>query len=300
MKFRINNLFNKKKLKLENNILLYILKIILAVIIIFFTIYLAHSISNIIQKIKFYEKNEKKKEINKEKNHMSVILSIFVKYTIYFLGLYLVFLFLGFNTSLILAAFGACGIAIALGLQDSLSNLVAGILLTFTNKIKINNLIETSVDKGQGMNESLVGIIIGFDLLTVQLKDVHTGLKYTITNSKIWNSVSSNYNYFDNKIYITVKIKISEDNDLKKALRIAKEVCLNEKQIIKEDTWPSPFINIYNSDNLCGLTMMVKFLTDTKYYPNIEDTIQNNIIIKFKENNIKLINCSNLHSTNEK
>ena len=300
MKFRINNLFNKKKLKLENNLFLYILKIILAVIIIFFTIYLAHSISNMIQKIKFYEKNEKKKEINKEKNHMSVILSIFVKYTIYFLGIYSVFLFLGFNTSLILAAFGACGIAIALGLQDSLSNLVAGILLTFTNKIKINNLIETSVDKGQGMNESLVGIIIGFDLLTVQLKDVHTGLKYTITNSKIWNSVSSNYNYFDNKIYITVKIKISEDNDLKKALRIAKEVCLNEKQIIKEDTWPSPFINIYNSDNLCGLTMMVKFLTDTKYYPNIEDTIQNNIIIKFKENNIKLLNCSNLHSTNEK
>ena len=91
MKFRINNLFNKKKLKLENNILLYILKIILAVIIIFFTIYLAHSISNIIQKIKFYEKNEKKKEINKEKNHMSVILSIFVKYTIYFLGIYSTF-----------------------------------------------------------------------------------------------------------------------------------------------------------------------------------------------------------------
>lgn len=299
MKFRINNLFNKKKLKLENNIFLYILKIILAVIIIFFTIYIAHSMSNIIQKIKFYEKKEKK-EVNKEKNHMSFILSIFVKYTIYFLGIYSVFLFLGFNTSLILAAFGACGIAIALGLQDSLSNLVAGILLTFTNKIKINNLIETSVDKGQGINESLVGIIIGFDLLTVQLKDVHTGLKYTITNSKIWNSVSSNYNYFDNKIYITVKIKISEDNDLKKALRIAKEVCSNEKQIIKEDTWPSPFINIYNSENLCGLTMTVKFLTDTKYYPNIEDTIQNNIIIKFKENNIKLINCSNLYSNNEK
>ena len=267
---------------------------------IFFTIYIAHLLSNIIKKIKFNEYNKKKKDINQNKNHMSVILSIFVKYTIYFLGIYLVFLFLGFNTSLILAAFGTCGIAVALGLQDSLSNLVAGILLTFTNKIKINNLIETNVDKGQGMNESLVGIVIGFDLLTVQIKDVHTGLKYTITNSKIWNSVSSNYNYFDNKIYITVKIKISEDNDLKKALRIAKEVCLNEKQIIKEDTWPSPFINIYNSENLCGLTMMVKFLTDTKYYPNIEDTIQNNIIIKFKENNIKLINCSNLHSTNEK
>ena len=300
MKFSINNIINKKKFKFQNNIFLYILKIIIAVIMIFFTIYIAHLLSNIIKKIKFNEYNEKKKDINQNKNHMSVILSIFVKYTIYFLGIYLVFLFLGFNTSLILAAFGTCGIAVALGLQDSLSNLVAGILLTFTNKIKINNLIETNVDKGQGMNESLVGIVIGFDLLTVQIKDVHTGLKYTITNSKIWNSVTSNYNYFDNKIYITVKIKISEDNDLKKALKIAKEVCLNEKQIIKEDTWPSPFINIYNSENLCGLTMMVKFLTDTKYYPNIKDTIQNNIIIKFKENNIKLINCSNLLSNNGK
>ena len=185
MKFSINNIINKKKFKFQNNIFLYILKIIIAVIMIFFTIYIAHLLSNIIKKIKFNEYNEKKKDINQNKNHMSVILSIFVKYTIYFLGIYLVFLFLGFNTSLILAAFGTCGIAVALGLQDSLSNLVAGILLTFTNKIKINNLIETNVDKGQGMNESLVGIVIGFDLLTVQIKDVHTGLKYTITNSKI-------------------------------------------------------------------------------------------------------------------
>ena len=147
------------------------------------------------------------------------------------------------------------------------------------------------------MNESLVGELISFDILTVQIKDVHTGLKYTVTNSKIWESVTSNYNYFDNKIYITVEIKISEDNDFKKALKVIKDVCLSEKKIIKEDTWPSPFINMYNSKNICGVTVLVKFLTDVKYYPNIEDTIQNNIILKLKENNIKLMNCSNIYKS---
>lgn len=292
-----DKIFNMKKYKINyNNLFYYLVKIILALVILFTTIILANFTSKYIEKIKFEKHEKEKKDVKKNKNHMSVLLSILIKYTIYLIGIYIVFIFLGFNTSLILATFGTCGIAIALGLQGSLSNLVAGILLTVTGKIKINNIIETNVDKGQGVNQSLVGKLINFGLLTVQIKDVHTGVKYTITNSKIWESVTSSYNYFDNKIYITTKINISEDNDLKKVLKVARDVCLAEKKIIKENTWPSPFINIYNEDSICGLTILVKFLTDVKYYPNIVDTIQNDIIIKFKENNIKLINCSNLFS----
>ena len=289
------NKINTKKLK-YNNIINYLVKIFISFIFIILTIISAELVSKYIHKINFNKlKSKKVLHENEKKNSLSVLLSLIIKYTIYLLGTYLVFMYLGFNTSLILAAFGTCGIAIALGLQGSLSNLVAGILLTFTGKIKINNIIETNVDKGQGMNESLVGKLISFDLLTVQIKDVHTGLKYTITNSKIWESVTSNYNYFDNKIYITLKINISEDNDLKKVLKIIKDVCIAEKQVIKENTWPSPFINIFNKDNICGVTVMVKFLTDVKNYPNIEDTLQNNIILKLKENNVKLMNCSQIY-----
>ena len=299
MKNNTTTIFNKKKFKINyNNLFFYIGKIILSLLILFFTIFVANFISQYIEKIKFdkYKKDKKEKE-KKNKNHMSYLLSIFIKYTIYLVGIYVVFIFLGFNTSLILATFGTCGIAIALGLQGSLSNLVAGILLSFTEKIKINTIIETNVDKGEGMNESLVGELISFDLLTVQIKDVHTGLKYTVTNSKIWESVTSNYNYFDNKIYITLKINISEDNDFKKALKVIKDVCLSDKNIIKENTWPSPFINMYNSDNICGVTVLVKFLTDVKNYPNIIDTTQNEIILKLKDNNIKLMNCSNIYKS---
>lgn len=299
MKNNKTTIFNKKKFKINyNNLFFYIGKIVLSLLILFITIFIANFIGKYIEKIKFdkYKKDKKEKEkINK--NHLSYLLSIFIKYTIYLIGIYFVFSFLGFNTSLILATFGTCGIAIALGLQGSLSNLVAGILLSFTEKIKINTIIETNVDKGQGMNESLVGELISFDLLTVQIKDVHTGLKYTVTNSKIWESVTSNYNYFDNKIYITLKINISEDNDFKKALKVIKDVCLSDKNIIKENTWPSPFINMYNSDNICGVTIMVKFLTNVKNYPNIIDTTQNEIILKLKDNNIKLMNCSNIYKS---
>jgi len=286
---------NIRKLK-YNDVLYYLIKIFISFICIVLTIISAELFSKYIRKIDFNKmKTEKEKDAQENKHSIAILLSLFIKYTIYLIGIYLVFMYLGFNTSLLIAAFGTVGIAIALGLQGSLSNLVAGILLTFTGKIKINNIIETSVDKGQGMNESLVGKLIGFDLLTVQIKDVHTGLKYTITNSKIWDSVTSNYNYFNNKIYMTVEINISEDNDLKKVLKVIKDVCLAEKQIIKENSWPSPFINIYNKNNICGVTVMVKFLTDVKYYPNIEDTIQNNIILKLKENNIKLMNCSQIY-----
>ena len=285
----ISNLF-----KINNeNLVYYISKIILSIFILFLTIIIAHIVSKSIRRIKVNKNKKNKKKIGKDQNNITMLLSILIKYIIYLIGIYIVFVFLKFNTSLIFATFGTCGIAIALGLQGSLSNLVAGMLLSYTDKIKINDIIETSVDKGQGMNESLVGELIDFDLFTVKLKDLHTGLRYTVTNSKIWESVSSNYNYFDNKIYITVKINISEDNNLKKVLKIIKNVCLADKKVIKEDKWPSPFINMYNSDNICGVTVMVKFLTHTKNYPNIIDTIQNKIILKLKENNVKLMNCSN-------
>jgi len=301
MKLNTNTIFNRKKFKINfNNLFFFSTKVILSIVILFITIIVSNFISKYIESIEFDKyKQEKKEKDNKKKNkeHISVLLSIIIKYTIYLIGIYIIFLFLGFNTSLILATFGTFGIAIALGLQGSLSNLVAGILLSFTEKIKLHSIIETNVDKGQGMNQSLVGELISFDILTVEIKDVHTGLKYTVNNSKIWESVTSNYNYFDNKIYITVEIKISEDNDFKKVLNIIKNVCLSEKKIIKEDTWPSPFINMYNSDNICGVTVMVKFLTDVKNYPNIEDTIQNDIILKLKENNIKLMNCSNIYKS---
>ena len=80
--------------------------------------------------------------------------------------------------------------------------------------------------------------------------------------------------------------------------KIVRDICLKDKNIIKENSWPSPFINFINNENVCGVTILLKFLTYVDKYPNIEDTIQTDVILKLKENNIKFVNCSKLLSSN--
>ncbi len=290
MKQKMNKILDLKKIDYKF-IFNYILKIIVACIIIIVCLFSADFSQKNIQKINLDKmKKEKTKNENVVKDNWSLFLAIVVKYSIYLIGIYIVCIYLGFNTSLIIAAFGTCGIAIALGLQGSLSNLVSGLLITFSGIYKVGEIIETNVDKGQGMNESLIGKIIDYDLFKFHLKDINTGLYYSIPNNQMWDSVVSNYNHFNDKLYLTVKIIISDKNNLRHVRQIINDVCLKEKKIIKENTWPSPFINIVNSEmNFGGLVVLVKFLTNLKDYPNIEDTIQNDIIIKLKENNIKFL-----------
>ena len=303
-----NNLFNFKNINYKS-ILIYFGKVLGSSIFIIILFIIGDYLNKLIQKMSFtyHDKLDKKKiefedkdkDKDKEKNNLSIIAGMFVKYTIYFIGIYAVFHYLGFNTSLILAAFGTCGVAIALGLQGSLSNLVAGILITINGNYRIGEIIETNVDKGEGINQSLIGKVIDYDLFTFHIREINTGLLFNIPNNQLWESVVANYNHYDNKLYLTVKIIVSENNNLKNVLSIIKNVCENDKKIIKENSWPSPFINVTNSDNICGVTILVRFLTELKNYPNIVDTIQNDIILKLKENKINFVNCSKLFSSNQ-
>ena len=277
--------------KNKNNILHYSFKVLISCILIVVVVIISNYLGRYVNSIDFNNLSSKnnKDELKKKKNSLSLLIGTIVKYSVYFIGFYMIFNFLGFNTSLILASFGTLGLAFALGLQGSLSNVISGILMTITGNYKIGDVIETSAIPGLGIYNSLVGKIINYNLLTIQIQEVNTGILHTIPNKIIWDSVVSNYNYFKDQIYITVKIVISQDNDLKKVKKIVRDICNSDDKIIKENTWPSPFINYFNPDKRPGITILLKFLTDVKNYPNIEDTIQNDIIMKLKEKNIKFL-----------
>ena len=292
--------FNLKKILKNlnyNNIAESFIKIIVSIFLLIITYVLANYLSKKINNINI-DKIRDEKQNKENRDSLLIVIGNIVKNFIYFIGIYIIISFLGFNTSLILATFATCGLGFALGLQGAISNISSGILISITGKYKIGDTIETNVDKGLGINNSIVGKIINYDILTIDLKEINTGLLYRIPNELIWNSVISKYNYFDDKIYITVKIIISENNDLNKVKEIVRDICLKDKNIIKENSWPSPFINFINNENVCGVTILLKFLTYVDKYPNIEDTIQTDVILKLKENNIKFVNCSKLLSSN--
>ena len=282
----LNKISNKEKY------MFYIIKIFISIVGIFIIIKTANILSNNILKMNMDSKIKKKGGYKYKKDSLTIIASTVVRYLIYLFGFYGILSFLGFNTSLILATFGTLGVSIALGLQGAFSNIMSGILLTITNTYRIGDIIETSAMKGSSMNSNLIGKIINYNLLTMKIKEVNTGILFTIPNKILWDNIVGHYDYFEDRIYPSISIVISPENDFKKVLKITHDLCINHKDIIKEETgrFTSPFINLSYKDMRFGVFVIIRFLTNLDSYPHIMDTLQNDILLKFKENNIKLKN----------
>ena len=68
---------------------------------------------------------------------------------------------LGVDTTSLIAALGAAGLAVGLALRDTLSNLAAGLILAFNGAFRQGDTIEVN---------SVIGTVMEIDLLTTELK----------------------------------------------------------------------------------------------------------------------------------
>jgi len=71
------------------------------------------------------------------------LIAIIVRYAIVLAALYAALDIAGIGAASLLAVFGAAGLAIALAVQGTLSNVAAGLMLIFLRKIKVGEYIQT-------------------------------------------------------------------------------------------------------------------------------------------------------------
>ena len=269
------NLYNLSK----NKYLFYFYKIVICFLFITFTIFFANFSSNRFIDAKLDRAREKDYT---KKDSIKLIISRFIKYFIYLIGFYIVFSFLGFNTSLIFATFGTFGITAALGLQDFIKNFISGVLFTSSHKYQIGDVIETSAVKIDG--EHLIGKLVYFDTLTIKIQDIYSGILYILPSSKVWDSTVGHYNYFQKMFECHFKIVISGENDFKKALKITENVCKQNKRVIKHKH--PPLITMGYDNKFYGIYIDVRFYTYLDHYPKIVYELKKEIMLKLQENNI--------------
>jgi small conductance mechanosensitive channel len=89
----------------------------------------------------------------------------------------------GVQTASILAVLGAIGLAIALALQGTLSNMAAGIMLLWLRPFNIGESIDA---------EGTAGTILEVGLFATRLK-TYDGIFVFAPNSKLWNARITNY-----------------------------------------------------------------------------------------------------------
>ncbi|MEO0730397.1 MAG: mechanosensitive ion channel domain-containing protein, partial [Pseudomonadota bacterium] len=90
---------------------------------------------------------------------------------------------LGVQTTSLIAALGAAGLAIGLALQRTLSNIAAGFMLLWLNPFKLGDYIET---------QDVAGTVEEVGLFATELK-TWDGIFEFVPNSELWNAKITNY-----------------------------------------------------------------------------------------------------------
>ena len=145
----------------------------------------------------------------------SSIISKIARAIIYGLGLVLILQSVGISVAPILTAMGVGGLAVALALQDTLSNLFAGLQIIASGKINQNDFIR--LDNGQE------GFVEDISWRITTIKNA-SGQVIIVPNAKLSNMISTNYLLERKDFAFSVDISIDRNNDIKKVESVTKEM----------------------------------------------------------------------------
>jgi small-conductance mechanosensitive channel len=144
--------------------------------------------------------------------------SIFVNITrlaILLLGSLLLLDNLGVSIAPLITALGVGGLAIALALQDTLSNLFAGVHILASKKVQVGDFIR--LDSGEE------GQIVDINWRNTTVQQVQNN-QAIIPNAKLAESILINYFRPEPEMSVVVPVGVAYGSDLDQVERVAKEV----------------------------------------------------------------------------
>lgn len=139
------------------------------------------------------------------------------------LGLLVVAREFGFEITPYLAALGVGGLAVALALQDPLSNLFGGIFVSISGHMYIGDYVR--VDPG------VEGYIVDFDWRTTRIRMLSNNI-VTVPNAKLAQAIVVNFSRPTTEVAIGVEVQVDYANDLAKVERVALDVARNVMQTV--------------------------------------------------------------------
>lgn len=130
-------------------------------------------------------------------------------------GFLLILSTLGISITPIITALGIGGLAIALALKDTLSNIFSGIHILLEKLIRIGDFVR--LESGQE------GCVDDLTWRTARIKTISNNM-VIIPNSKLSQSIVINYSLPETKIYIQIPASVSYSSDIEKVEKILLDV----------------------------------------------------------------------------
>ncbi|MBW2102763.1 MAG: mechanosensitive ion channel family protein [Deltaproteobacteria bacterium] len=172
--------------------------------------------------------------VGKTRTHVDdVIVDLLKKFSgvlIYATGLILVLDIMGLNIMPFVAGAGVAGIAIGFAAKDTLSNLIAGILLIIDRPFEVGDRIEVwSAPK----NSATWGDVIDVGLRATKIRTTDN-IVIVIPNNEIMKRDIINYTTIREEIRVRIPVGISYESDVEKAKEIIRRISLELPWVMKD------------------------------------------------------------------
>jgi len=155
-----------------------------------------------------------------------------VRYAIIITAIVIALSGLGVQTASIITVIGAAGLAIALALQGTLSNIAAGVMIIWLRPFNVGDYIESS---------AVSGTVKQVGLFATRLRTVD-GLYVFTPNAQIWDATITNYSKeLTRRLAFDVGIDYSADIDL--ARQTLLDVANADERVLSS---PEPVVYVVN------------------------------------------------------
>ena len=180
---------------------------------------------------------------------------------------------LGVSTTGIVAAFSAAGVAIALALKDSLSNIAGGIIPLVAPRFSTGDYIKES---------EYEGTVISVDLMHTTIR-TFDNLQVAVPNGLLMNNQIVNYSREATR-RIDLTFPISYENDPQIAIDAALKAANAHPLVLKD---PEPFARISQYD-ASSVNIALRVWTESNNFHPVRFDLLENVKKEFDLNNIKI------------
>jgi small conductance mechanosensitive channel len=177
--------------------------------------------------------------------------AVVVRYAIMVVVIVAVLSQLGIQTTSILAALGAAGLAIGLALQGTLANVAAGLMLLWLRPFKLGDYIDA---------DGVAGTVKAIGLFSTELHS-WDGIFQFVPNSQLWNKRVTNFTRLPTRL-LELKFGIAYEDDVRRAKEVLEQMVSEETRVLDE---PAPQVLVYELGD-SALVLAVRVWTKTSDY----------------------------------
>ncbi|MCP1198027.1 mechanosensitive ion channel family protein [Notoacmeibacter sp. MSK16QG-6] len=209
--------------------------------------------------------------------HMDATLTRFLSKTVRYIVLAFVITTVlsqfGVQTTSIIAALGAAGLAIGLALQGTLQNVAAGIMLLVLRPLKVGELIEAG---------GVMAIVEEIGLFTTEMKRLD-GLYMMVPNSEIWNKPITNY-HRNSQRRGDLNIGIGYGDSADTAIAIMRGIVERDDRVLSD---PEPYYYVQSLGD-SAVAVEARYWTLTKDYWNTLNDLRKLVKERFDAEGISI------------